>query len=240
MMAAGRKQKKIGVLKICDKAESSLTMLKCLEKTIEKERKIVDNTIKFWDIHSSTPKLSSLRDSKRRVILSSKDVPISLASSGSFHKNWIILMNDVLVHVYYSTISIHPLRTIWIVSHQEGKPEIELVMPEETLTLVATEPENKSEWFGTLQKAMIDSLRSGKDSAKLGSTTSFTSPIVRSTSYTFKKNSDLKGAEYTGSWVHGKMQGEGRIIWPDGRVYTGQLWQNQVMEIKNELKKLAF
>ncbi len=42
-----------------------------------------------------------------------------------------------------------------------------------------------------------------------------------------QRMADLKGAEYEGTWMQGKMHGQGKITWPDGRVYKGQLRQNQ-------------
>ena len=45
--------------------------------------------------------------------------------------------------------------------------------------------------------------------------------------YTFSKLPDLKGAEYEGSWLQGKMHGKGCLRWPDGRYFQGQFRQNQ-------------
>ena len=179
-------------------------------------------------------------------------------------RHWIILMSDLLVHSGYSSFSSHPLKTVWIESHggagggsgggsssgdagggsdhhdaDHQKHEIVLTMPEDTLTLLATTAEAKQEWFGALQRSILEALRSDRkgDDAKLLAFT--TPPITRRTRYRFRRgvpagggsgaaaSSDLKGAEYDGTWMQGKMHGYGIITWPDGRVYRGQIRQNQ-------------
>ena len=43
-----------------------------------------------------------------------------------------------------------------------------------------------------------------------------TPPITRKTEYTFRKFPELKNATYSGTWMHGKMHGHGKIVWPSG------------------------
>ena len=226
MILAGRKQKKFEVLAVCDQLEKSAQAFKSIQRRIEKEQRIMEETKKFWEI--ATPKLMSLKTSSRRVLLDSRSSPIGVSNSGSFSKNWIILMNDLLVHSGYSSFSSHPLQTIWIESHQSSgdtKNEITLVMPEDSLVLAAPSAEAKNVWFQALQKEIISALQNERDSPSRVNT--YTPPITRKTKYSFTKLPDLKGASYSGSWLHGKMHGPGVLTWADGRVYRGQLRQNQ-------------
>ena len=102
--------------------------------------------------------------------------------------------------------------------------EITLVMPEETLVLTAGNHEQKNEWIVGLQKCVIDTLGVGSGS---GSDKKHTPPILRNTTYNFTKFPELKGAKYEGAWLHGKIHGQGKLSWTDGRFYEGQLKQNQ-------------
>ena len=75
--------------------------------------------------------------------------------------------------------------------------DITLVMPEETLILSAANHEQKNEWIVGLQRCVIETLGIsngfGHEQHK-----KHTPPILRHTSYTFTKLSDLKGATYEG------------------------------------------
>ncbi len=245
MVAAGRKQKSLHVLKMCDLVERAAQAVKAAERTVERQRKVVEETRTFWELHGT--RFLSLKHYRRRVLLDSRSVPVQVAGGGVVGRHWIVLMSDVLVHAGYSGFSSHPLQTVWIESHGGGstaassgtvggggehgegqeRHEVVLVMPEDSLTLVALSAEAKSEWFGALQRSILEALRAEKrdDGGRL---LSFTNPpITRRTRYKFQKTSELKGAEYEGTWMQGKMHGHGTITWPDGRVYKGQLRQNQ-------------
>ncbi len=243
MTTLGRKQKSMHVLRMCDLVETAEHVIKATEKTIERQRKIMEETKTFWEMHGQ--KFLSLKDYRRRVLLNSKQVSIHVAGGSMVNRHWndwIILMNDILVHSGgYSAFTSHPLKTVWLEGHKNGggsmmdqgsdgtsgqKHEIVLTMPEETLTLVAPTAEAKSTWFSMLQQNILDSLRAEKNNdAKLMSFS--TPPISRTTKYRFQKLIDLKGAEYVGTWLQGKMHGHGVITWPDGRVYRGQIRHNE-------------
>lgn len=231
MTISGRRQGNPQILKLCDMLEKYSQSVKTLFRSLAKDEKITLDTKKFWDL--AGPKFSTVKSYSRRVLLDSRVVPVGVAHSGSFSKHVLILMNDLLVHAGYSSITAHPLQTVWIDNHHGSgadRLEIKLIMPEETLTLVSPNAESKNEWIITLQRAILTTLH-GKHSMTISP------PITRNTSYNFVKISDLRGAQYQGSWMQGKMHGQGTITWPDGRIYRGQLRQNQkhghgVLEVK--------
>ena len=101
--------------------------------------------------------------------------------------------------------------------------EINLVLPEDSICLVASNSESKNEWLVQLQRYIIASLSANHvvDPAK-----SYTTPpITRNTNFNFVKLSDLKNAEYNGMWLYGKMHGQGKLTWPDGRSYQGSYFK---------------
>ena len=190
-------------------------------------------------------KLSVLRKPKRRLILDSRESPINIGHATTFGKHWFLLFNDIFVHAGYASHATHHLQTVWIESHQTASAastasptshssktfnnsetkdlEITLVMPEETLVLVANNHETKNDWILNLQRYIIETLGSASDHKYK----SYTPPILRNTSYAFNKVPELKGAEYNGAWLHGKLHGHGKLSWHDGRSYQGQFRQNQ-------------
>ena len=93
------------------------------------------------------------------------------------------------------------------------------MLPEDSICLVASNSESKNEWLVQLQRYIIASLSANHavDPAK-----SYTTPpITRNTHFNFVKLSDLKNADYNGMWLYGKMHGQGKLTWPDGRSYQG-------------------
>ena len=144
--------------------------------------------------------------------MDSKECPINVAHATTFGKHWFLLFNDVFVHAGYASHLVHPLKTVWIESHQtssaisggagnsplsnsESKSgenpketstddlEITLLFPEDNLTLVAQSHETKNEWIINLQRFIIESL--GVNSEK--NVKSFAPPILRHTSFNFTK-----------------------------------------------------
>ncbi len=53
MAAAGRRQKSLRVLRMCDLLEKAAASLKAAEKTVERQRRIVEETRNFWELHGS-------------------------------------------------------------------------------------------------------------------------------------------------------------------------------------------
>ena len=118
--------------------------------------------------------------------------------------------------------------------------ELTLLMPEDTIVLSTTSAETRSVWLSQLTRCICAVLAKGKRSGKAKhhqednndepvTTTSNAPPIIRHTSYLFKKNNVgmLKNSEYNGAWVQGKAHGKGTVRWLDGsKMYTGNLKQN--------------
>ena len=95
---------------------NTLAILKSSKKFIEREQKSMKKTREFWEVAGS--RFSSLKRPTRRVVLESKECSVTVSNSTSFSKHWIILMNDILVHAGYSSHVVHPLKTVWVESHQ--------------------------------------------------------------------------------------------------------------------------
>ncbi|XP_046991299.1 alsin [Schistocerca americana] len=184
----------------------------------ERRRREADTTRRFWE--SAGRLIELLRTPERRLIRESRSHPIMVHNSGRFSSHWIILLSDVLVHVSGSSQSIHPLATLWVEPLQDTDSLLNamvLTMPEETLTLYTPSPHDKTEWLQALQNSIKKVLQKSH---------SHTPPSVRSATYTFTKTSTLKDAKYSGRWCSGKMQGSGKLVWPDGKTYVGQFQNN--------------
>ncbi len=212
------------VVRTLDQVSKAIQAFKQMERFVEKEKKSVADTKNFFQTTGS--RFLSLKTCSRRLILSSKKVPIQPGghSTSAFAKSWIILLTDVLVHAGYSNFSVHPLQTVWVDGHkqqQQQQHEIVLVMPEDTtLTLVANCAEDRNEWYTSIQRAVMQSLKK-RESDYSSLSVKLTPPITRRTGHKFQKAGDLKGAEYFGTWLQGKMHGFGCLTWADGRCYAG-------------------
>ena len=147
------------------------------------------------------------------------------------------------------------------INPSNDKFEISLVMPEDTLTLVASSSENRSIWLNGLQKYINEILSSEKrqkwnesaDQTKSKQSKKSRevvgTPISRNTIYTFRKLIELKNASFNGGWMYGKLHGEGTLTWLDNsRSYVGQFRQNhrhglgrmEVFEGRNQSMKTVF
>lgn len=58
--------------------------------------------------------MDSIRIPTRRLLRESRTHPIQVVNSGRFSSHWIILFNDILVHVHGSGHTVHPLSTLWV------------------------------------------------------------------------------------------------------------------------------
>lgn len=177
-------------------------------------------TQEFWV--DSGKSIDSLKSAHRRLIRSSNSHPIYLYNASRFSSHSLVLFSDIFVHISGSTPTIYNLATIWVdhlQSEASNQHQLSLKMPEDSLVLYTTEPEDKIEWFHAFQNTIKLSLNK-KDALQ--------PPLIRSTSYSFTKNGIYKDAIYTGRWSNAKMHGSGRMEWKDGRIYTGQFSNNQL------------
>ncbi|XP_039907368.1 alsin isoform X2 [Simochromis diagramma] len=209
----------------CSKFEASVLQLK-------RKRKEADYTVHFWKIFPGKM-TDSLRKPYRRLICESSNKGLTLQNAGRFSVNWFILFNDVLVHAQgvapcknlFSTHHIFPLATLWVEPIPEedtGLYGLKVITPEETLTLLASSPMEKTKWLRSINQAVDQALSGkGQDVASGSSVQKLEPPISRTASYTFYKEGRLKDATYEGRWLSGKPNGRGVLKWSDGRIYTG-------------------
>lgn len=82
-------------MRTCTNLEASIHVLRQHQREIEKAKQLTHFTAEFWEM--AGPKMTGLMLPSRRIFLDSRITPIGVANAASFSKNWIILMNDILV-----------------------------------------------------------------------------------------------------------------------------------------------
>lgn len=197
----------------------AISTLDALIDEQEKKRKEADVTKLFWETIGKT--LEQYRTPERRLIRESKSRQLNLVNPGRFSSHWFILFNDLFIHVNGSTPYVHYLETLWVepVSNTDSLMNvIQLATPEETLSVSTPTEQEKTEWIHVLNTTIRQVLN--KESA-------FKPPAVRTASHTFSsKNSFYKDAKYMGRWLDGKIHGNGKVEWSDGKHYVGQFQMN--------------
>ncbi|XP_013133821.1 PREDICTED: uncharacterized protein LOC106099733 [Papilio polytes] len=214
-----------------DKLNKVISSLDSLIDDQEKKRKEADLTKLFWE--SIGKPLEQYRTPERRLVRESKSRQLNLVNPGRFSTHWFILFNDLFVHMCGSVINVHPIETLWV----EAVPNtdslqnaIQLITPEETISVSTNTEQEKSEWISSFNTSIRTALNKE---------TMFKPPAVRTASYTFSSKSTFyKEAKYHGRWLDGKMHGHGKVEWTDGKLYVGQLQFNALcghgkMEIPN-------
>uniref|UniRef100_A0A669CCL0 Alsin Rho guanine nucleotide exchange factor ALS2 n=1 Tax=Oreochromis niloticus TaxID=8128 RepID=A0A669CCL0_ORENI len=157
-----------------------------------------------------------LRLPRRRVVCESSNRSLTLQNAGRFSNHWFILFNDALVHTQFSTHHVYPLTCLWVkpvTENGSGLHALKITCPEESFTLVASTPQEKNKWLRSLNQTVDQILGGGGQ----GSSPAMT----RTASYTFTADERFKDAQYTGSWLAGRVHGRGTMKWPDGRLYKG-------------------
>ncbi|XP_031708041.1 alsin isoform X3 [Anarrhichthys ocellatus] len=212
--------------------QDSCSKFEALVLQLKRKRKDADYTFHFWK--SFPGKMTdSLRKPQRRLICESSNKALTLQNAGRFSVNWFIVFNDALVHAQgvapcknlFSTHHVFPLATLWVEPIPEentGLHGLKMITPEETFTLLASSPMEKTKWLRSINQAVDQALSAAaQDSASVGSGQKLEPPVSRTASYTFYKDGRLKQAKYEGCWLAGKPNGRGVLKWPDGRIYTG-------------------
>uniref|UniRef100_A0AAX7V7E8 Alsin Rho guanine nucleotide exchange factor ALS2 a n=1 Tax=Astatotilapia calliptera TaxID=8154 RepID=A0AAX7V7E8_ASTCA len=159
---------------------------------------------------------SCLRLPRRRVVCESSNRSLTPQNAGRFSNHWFILFNDALVHTQFSTHHVYPLTCLWVkpvTENGSGLHALKITCPEESFTLVASTPQEKNKWLRSLNQTVDQILGGGGQ----GSSPAMT----RTASYTFTADERFKDAQYTGSWLAGRVHGRGTMKWPDGRLYKG-------------------
>ncbi|XP_050388946.2 alsin isoform X1 [Patella vulgata] len=198
-----------------------------LKMTMSTDHRIAEATRLFWE--SVHPKiLDALRVPSKRLLRDSKTSPLMLPHAGRFSNHVIALFNDGFVHIQNTAYQHYPLSTLWVESHSseaEQQNVIIVTSPEDTLTLVASTPEEKAEWLMTLNAAINKELCIQKAVSQRNSAERFTPPLIRHVIHTFTKHCLYKDATYKGFMLNGKMHGQGEMSWHDGRKYIGKFSQ---------------
>lgn len=201
------------------KMQAAFSKWESLCEESDYRRREADNTRRFWE--NAGRLVDAVRIPVRRLVRESRAHPIQVVNSGRFSSHWIVLFSDVLVHVAGSVHTLHPLSTLWVepVPDEENDQHgLVLITPEETLHLHTINLQDKAEWLQAIQGAIRACV--SKPHSQLSAS------AARHATYTFSKAGPLKDAKYVGRWVNGKMQGWGRLEWPDGRTYVGQFLNN--------------
>ncbi|XP_076270943.1 amyotrophic lateral sclerosis 2 isoform X3 [Rhynchophorus ferrugineus] len=192
--------------------------------------KEAEKTRLFW--LNAGKNINQLMTPERRLIYDSLTDPIALFNSSRFSSHRFVLFSDILAHVSGSShYSCHNLSMVWLdLPPHNDLHLINLVMPEDTLTLVAHNDISRNNWFHILQK----SIRLALNKEDVPHT-----PIARNGIYTFTKPGFLKDATYNGRWLNAKMQGKGKLMWTNGKIYIGSFNNNVIcgygtMDIPNE------
>lgn len=177
-------------------------------------------TKRFWE--TSFKSIEELKKPERRLTIDSRVVPLQLNNASRFSNHTFVLLSDVFIHINGSNPTIHNLLTLWVELLPDSdnlQNALLLTMPEESFTLCASRPEHKGEWYQALMNAI---------KVNLNKSSNHQPSLIRTASYTFTKNAAYKDAKYSGRWLNGKMHGNGRLEWPDGKLYVGQFQQNQM------------
>lgn len=214
------KRKKLDIKShIEDRLNKVISTLDTLIDEQEKKRKEAEITKLFWETVAKN--LEQYRTPDRRLIRESKSRQLNLVNPGRFSSHWFILFNDLFIHVNGSTPYVHPLETLWVepIPNTDSLVNvIQLTTPEEVISVSTTTEQEKTEWVHALNSSIR--LILNKDAT-------FKPPAVRSASHTFSsKNSFYKDAKYSGRWLDGKIHGNGKVDWPDGKLYVGQFQMN--------------
>ncbi|XP_034741033.1 alsin-like isoform X3 [Etheostoma cragini] len=203
-----------------------------LSLSLLRKKKEAETTFLFWKTHSGKT-TEVLRLPQRRVVCESSNRSLTLQNAGRFSNHWFILLNDTLVHTQaaipsqslFSTHHVYPLTCLWakpLTEDCSGLYAIKITCPEESFTLVASTPQEKNKWLRSINQA-VDQVLSG---ASQGSSPGMTA-MSRTASYTFTAEGRFKDAQYTGSWLAGRVHGRGTMKWPDGRIYNGNFRKGQ-------------
>ncbi|XP_034042312.1 alsin-like isoform X2 [Thalassophryne amazonica] len=197
-----------------------------LSLSLLRKKKEAETTLIFWKTHSGKH-AELLRLPERRVVCESSNRSLTLQNAGRFSNHWFILFNDSLVHTqgtipsqnFFSTHHVYPLPCLWVkpvTENSSGLYAIKITCPEESFTLVASTPQEKNKWLHSLNQAVDQVLGGGGQGSSPGLTA-----LSRTAAYTFTGEGRFKGAQYTGGWLAGQVNGRGTMKWPDGRSYSG-------------------
>ncbi|KAG8235107.1 hypothetical protein J437_LFUL015534, partial [Ladona fulva] len=154
----------------------------------------------------------------------------SASSSPSSSSPSFVLLTDAFLQIAPNgQVTPHNLSTLWVdflkTSWEEEQTQpipqnaLQLIMPEDSLTVVASSSEERMAWMRAIQSAIMVCL--GKESPALLKNATGVPPASRNASYQFLRHPAYKDAVYTGGWLSGLPNGKGVMEWSDGRKIEG-------------------
>ncbi|XP_071447156.1 alsin [Hetaerina americana] len=156
--------------------------------------------------------------------------PASASLSPSPSTPSLVLLNDAFLQVAPNgSTTAHALATLWVQPlrddswerghHQIPQNALKMTMPEDSLTVVASSPEEKAKWLKVFNSAIMSCLQ--KESPALVSTSLATPPTSRNASHHFQRHPLYRNAVYTGGWLLGHPHGKGLLEWLGGQSIEG-------------------
>ena len=184
---------------------------------VRRDLQLAQDTRQFWQ--TAGPRLAALMTSRRRLVLDSRKDVVTL--EGRYTKHWLILLSDCLIDSGYNTVVKFDLETVWCeLTNTDRSHQISLTTPEEVLTLSFPDVTARAVWAQALSKCIIKTLKKSENSQD-----SWVSPpVTRWAKYTWTRG-ELKGCQYEGSWLQGKIHGRGTMIYTDKSRHDG-LWRD--------------
>ncbi|KAL7731427.1 hypothetical protein ACLKA6_010584 [Drosophila palustris] len=172
------------------------------------------NTKEFWSSKECTPRIAHLRQSQRRVILTSALVPLKLGNAGiSMSSHSFILFSDFLCQLGSHALQTYPLNALWVWT--EGELGLRITTPEKSFVLVTRKTEYRKVWLDQLQSSIV---------AALGRPLGSPVPSVRSTAYEYSRDHPkFSRVKACGTWRKGVLHGNCYLEYPDGSVYCGEM-----------------
>ncbi|CAG5112880.1 Oidioi.mRNA.OKI2018_I69.chr2.g7047.t1.cds [Oikopleura dioica] len=168
-----------------------------------------NRTRAFWNDPANLRYRKALVTADRFLVLTNRTIPVW--PSGAVTQPAVLLFSDVLVIWTQLSIQQLPLNLLWIREYPDEKKVI-VETPEENLTLVFKNPEDRDFWCSTLIQSVCRLLEQ-EDITRL--------PLTRKGLFQFK-NGRLRGCTYMGDWENGKMHGKGFLTSPDNhKKYIG-------------------
>ncbi|XP_001656816.2 alsin homolog [Aedes aegypti] len=199
------------------------------EEVAEEMGKLTKATKAFW-LNEDNLRWYALRESHRRVILDSLEVPLKLLEINIFFSSpRIVLFSDRLAYLSGAQIVEYPLDLIWISSdiketlknkHREKlRFMISIITPEENLRCYTMNSEDKIVWVNELKRQVMKILKKEYTAKQ---------PMYRYSSYRFSdKHAKYGGMEYYGMWKVGQIDGIGQLKGRD-RLYRGELYRGDI------------
>uniref|UniRef100_A0A1I8FK77 PH domain-containing protein n=1 Tax=Macrostomum lignano TaxID=282301 RepID=A0A1I8FK77_9PLAT len=177
---------------------------------------------KAYEPAASSPKRRLLFDSKSRLPMASK----SLRGSSS---TVYLLFDDASL----CSVTAWPLAVLWLdvqdAQSSSGSSEAKLVLlktPEDTLKLYFASWEDKTTWITNLYRAINTVVNSNVLSQRRSTALTVGPPEQRYGVYTFKAGS-FKDCTYSGYWMSGLMEGQGRLVFPNRSFFIGHFARKQ-------------